>query len=382
MPNENTNIGTPAGDLARWFGEPGRLSVQRAIAELRAGRPVKVVGAGLDMPEEAIAVAAAEMLSGSRIAGWHAAATGSSGAGLGLILPAPRLRHLGVDVAGPSVVSLDGLSPEDIDAVVMAAEPPVPLTLAHRPAAPAEAAALELMKRAYLLPAAVTLPLGDDESAMVEVHARAVDAFHDQSARDLTIAARTRVPLAEAVESEFVVFRGGDGLREQLAVIVGRPDPSTPVLTRLHSACLTGDLFASLKCDCGDQLRGAVREIAEAGDGILLYLDQEGRGIGLVNKMRAYGLQELGHDTVDADAVLGYGPDERRYAVAGAMLALLGYRRIELMTNNPGKIEALEHFGVTVVGHRRLVGAVNPHNHGYLQTKARRAGHYLDDVTD
>ena len=122
-----------------------------------------------------------------------------------------------------------------------------------------------------------------------------------------------------------MVFRGGDGLREQLAIIVGKPDPATPVLTRLHSACLTGDLFASLKCDCGDQLRMAVGEIAAAGSGVLLYLDQEGRGIGLLNKMRAYGLQELGHDTLDADAVLGYGPDEQRYAVAGAMLALLGY---------------------------------------------------------
>src|SRR5690606_33344825 len=117
-------------------------------------------------------------------------------------------------------------------------------------------------------------------------------------------------------------------LRDQVAVLVGAPDPMQPVLTRLHSACLTGDLFGSLKCDCGDQLRRAVGEMAAEGGGVLLYLDQEGRGIGLLNKMRAYGLQELGHDTLDADAVLGYGPDERRYEVAGAMLALLGFRRI------------------------------------------------------
>jgi GTP cyclohydrolase II len=379
VPNENVNIGTPAGDLARWFGEPGRLAVQRAVAELRAGRPVKLTAAvaTFDSSGDSFAVAAAETLGGARIKAWHAASMG----GLGLILPAPRLHHLGFTVTGPSAVSLDGLSAAEIDALVMAVEPTLP-QLVHRPADAAEAAALELLKRAYLLPAAVVLPLGEDEPAMVEVHAHAVENFHDQSARDLTIAARTRVPLAEAVDSEFVVFRGGDGLREQLAIIVGRPDPSAPVLTRLHSACLTGDLFASLKCDCGDQLRGAVREIADAGGGVLLYLDQEGRGIGLVNKMRAYGLQELGHDTVDADAVLGYGPDERRYAVAGAMLALLGYRRITLMTNNPGKIEALENFGVNVVGHRRLMGTVNPHNQDYLQTKARRAGHYLDEITE
>ncbi len=377
MPNENVNIGTPAGDLARWFGEPGRLAVQRAVAELRASRPVKLTADPPPFQGSAFAVAAAETLGGARIKAWHAAAMG----GLGLILPAPRLRHLGIDVSGPSAVSLDDLSGPEIDALILAVEPKLP-PLVHRPAEPAEAAALELLKRAYLLPAAVVLPLGDDEPAMVEVHTRAVENFHDQSARDLAIAARTRVPLAEAVNSEFVVFRGGDGLREQLAIVIGKPDPAAPVLTRLHSACLTGDLFASLKCDCGDQLRGAVREIAEAGGGVLLYLDQEGRGIGLVNKMRAYGLQELGHDTVDADAVLGYGPDERRYAVAGAMLALLGYRRITLMTNNPGKIEALEDFGVNVVGHQRLIGAVNPHNHDYLQTKARRAGHYLDEFTE
>ena len=237
------------------------------------------------------------------------------------------------------------------------------------------------MKRAYLLPAAVVLPLAkDDSSAMVAVKRSAVENFHEASARSLTIAARTHVPLADTDDAEFVVFRGGDGLREQLAVVVGKPDPHKPVLTRLHSACLTGDLFASLKCDCGDQLRLAVAEIAREGGGVLLYLDQEGRGIGLLNKMRAYGLQQQGHDTLDADAVLGYGPDERRYEVASAMLALLGYRRITLMTNNPTKIAALESFGVQIVGHQRLIAGVNPHNHNYLSTKARRAGHMLGEI--
>ncbi|MBX7199064.1 MAG: GTP cyclohydrolase II RibA [Rhodospirillaceae bacterium] len=377
MPNENVNIGTPAGDLARWFGEPGRLAVLRAVAELRSCRPVRLSHPSPDPANTVFAVAAAEMLGGARIKAWHAASMGA----LRLILPGPRLLHLGIDAAGPSAVAFDDLSAAEIDALIMAAEPALP-PLVHRPAEAVEVAALELMKRAYLLPAAVMLPVSEDDAAMVEVDTAAIADFHDQSARDLTIAARTRVPLAEAVNSEFVVFRGGDGLREQLAIIVGKPDPSAPVLTRLHSACLTGDLFASLKCDCGDQLRGAVREIAKAGGGVLLYLDQEGRGIGLVNKMRAYGLQELGHDTVDADAALGYGPDERRYAVAGAMLALLGFRRITLMTNNPGKIEALADFGVNVMGHQRLIGAVNPHNHDYLQTKARRAGHYLDEITE
>ncbi len=371
MPNEDVKIGTPNGDLARWFSDPDRLGVQRAVSELRAGRPVKVTGDD----SRALAVAAAEMLGGARIAGWHA-----SGGAPGMILPAPRLRHLGVIATGPSHVSLDGLSAAEIEAMLISVAAALP-PLVHHPADALEAAALELVKRAYLLPAAVVLPLGEDEQpGMVAVSAAAIERFHEMSARDLSIAARTRVPLAESADTEFVVFRGGDGLRDQLAIVVGQPNPQHPVLTRLHSACLTGDLFASLKCDCGDQLRLAVGEIAAAGDGVLLYLDQEGRGIGLLNKMRAYGLQELGHDTLDADAVLGYGPDERRYEVAGAMLALLGFRQITLMTNNPTKITALESFGVNVVGHRRLIADVNPHNHHYLTTKARRAGHLLGEI--
>ncbi|MBY0511857.1 MAG: GTP cyclohydrolase II RibA [Rhodospirillaceae bacterium] len=373
MPNEDVKIGTVDGDLARWFGNPGRLTVQRAIAELRAGRPVSLSAKGFAN----ITVAAAEMLGGARIAAWHRATGGAPG----LILPAPRLAHLGVAAEGPSYISLTGLTDDEIDTLLLAVEPTVPV-FEHRPANVLEVAALDLVKRAFLLPAAVVLPAAaSEQTSLVHVDAAAVSDYHDQSARDLTIAARTRVPLAEAAGAEFVIFRGGDGLHDQVAVVVGDPSPAQPVLTRLHSACLTGDLFASLKCDCGDQLRMAVSEIAAAGSGVLLYLDQEGRGIGLLNKMRAYGLQELGHDTLDADAVLGYEPDERRYAIAGAMLALLGYRKIKLMTNNPGKISALENFGVNVVGHQRIIGAINPHNHNYLHTKAERAGHMLEALT-
>ncbi|MGE4062131.1 MAG: GTP cyclohydrolase II RibA [Rhodospirillaceae bacterium] len=356
--------------MARWFGDAGRLAVQRAVHELREGRPVRLTAKG-----RALIVAAADMQGGERIAAWNVASAGA----VGLILPAPRLRHLGIIMPGPARVHLEGLSPHDINSVLMAVKPDVPL-LAHRAADGLEASALDLVKRAYLLPAAVVLPTTDSLGEMITVDASAVDSFHDRAARDLSIAVRTRVPLSDAEHAEFVVFRGGDGLRDQIAVVIGRPDPAKPVLTRLHSACLTGDLFGSLKCDCGDQLRLAVSEIAAHGSGVLLYLDQEGRGIGLLNKMRAYGLQELGHDTVDADAVLGYGPDERRYGIAGAMLALLGFHKITLMTNNPEKISALEDFGVNVVGHQRLIGSVNPHNQNYLSTKAVRAGHLLGEI--
>jgi GTP cyclohydrolase II len=373
VPNEDVKIGTVDGDLARWFGNPGRLMVQRAVSELRAGRPVKLTGAG----GLSLTVAAAEMLGGERIAAWHRATGGAPG----LILPALRLAHLGVDAKGPSYVSMAGLSGDEIDAILLAVEPRVPV-FEHRLALVLEATTLELVKRAYLLPAAVVLPTAAGEQpALAEVDASAVTDFHEQSARDLTIAARTRVPLAEAIDAEFVIFRGGDGLHDQVAIVIGQPNPHRSVLTRLHSACLTGDLFASLKCDCGDQLRIAVSEISSVGAGVLLYLDQEGRGIGLLNKMRAYGLQALGHDTMDADAMLGYGPDERRYAIAGAMLALLGFRQITLMTNNPEKISALDNFGIDVVGHQRIIGNVNPHNHNYLTTKSERAGHMLGKIT-
>jgi len=372
LPNEDVKIGTVGGDLARWFGDAGRLGVQRAVNELRAGRPVRLIAG-----DRGLIVAAADLLDGARIVDWRNASAGA----VGLILPAPRLRHLGIIMREAARLELVDLTADQIDAAMVAVKPALPL-LAHRVADALETSALELVKRAYLLPAALVLPAHATAYAeMVTVDAAAVDSFHDRSARDLTIAARTKVPLAEAEDAEFIVFRGGDGLRDQIAIVAGRPDPNKPVLTRLHSACLTGDLFGSLKCDCGDQLRLAVAEIAASENGgVLLYLDQEGRGIGLLNKMRAYGLQEQGHDTVDADAVLGYGPDERRYGVAGAMLSLLGYRQIMLMTNNPEKISALEDFGVNVVGTQRLIGSVNRHNENYLSTKAARAGHLLGEI--
>jgi len=370
VPNEDVKIGTVDGDLARWFGDTGRLSVQRAVHELREGRPVRLI-----LGDDALIVAAADMLGGERIAEWTATSSGA----VGLILPAPRLRHLGIIVPGPAHVNLCDLTAFAIDDVLVAVKPDVPL-LAHQAASRLEASALELVKRAYLLPAAVVFPANEDYGDMITLDASAVDTFHARAARDISIVQRTRVPLSGAEDAEFVVFRGGEGLRDQVAIVIGNPDPKKPVLTRLHSACLTGDLFGSLKCDCGDQLRMAVNEITAEGGGVLLYLDQEGRGIGLLNKMRAYRLQEMGHDTVDADAVLGYGPDERRYGIAGAMLALLGFTQITLMTNNPEKISALEDFGVNVVGHQRLIGNVNPHNANYLSTKAVRAGHLLGEI--
>ena len=153
----------------------------------------------------------------------------------------------------------------------------------------------------------------------------------------LTRVAEARVPLADAEDARLIAFRPGDGGTEHLAILIGAPDPAAPVLVRLHSACFTGDVLASLRCDCGDQLRGAIAAIAEAGGGVLLYLAQEGRGIGLVNKLRAYQLQDAGFDTVDANEQLGFDADERVYLPAAEMLRQLGFGTVRLLDQQPRK---------------------------------------------
>jgi GTP cyclohydrolase II len=207
-----------------------------------------------------------------------------------------------------------------------------------------------------------------------------IATFRDREAERLQLVARTVVPLEGVDHAEFVIFRGGDGFRDHVAIVISKPSQDEPVLTRIHSACLTGDLFGSLKCDCGDQLRGTVRHMSEMGGGIVLYLDQEGRGNGIANKIRAYGLQHVGFDTFDADEILGFGFDQRRFDFAGQMLKQLGYRSIRLMTNNPQKIEALRDAGLDVVSSLRVLARHNPHNVKYLTAKRDRAGHLLGDV--
>jgi len=185
------------------------------------------------------------------------------------------------------------------------------------------------------------------------------------------------VPLLDAEDTRIVAFRPSDGGREHLAIIVGQPDPKKPVLARLHSECFTGDLLRSLRCDCGDQLRGAIEVMSREGAGLLLYLAQEGRGIGLVNKLRAYNLQDRGADTLDANEQLGFDADERVYKPAAEMLRQLGFPRVRLLTNNPLKVEALAACGVEVVARVPHSFPANGHNEAYLDTKARRFGHLL-----
>ncbi|MHA1114537.1 MAG: GTP cyclohydrolase II, partial [Alphaproteobacteria bacterium] len=209
-------------------------------------------------------------------------------------------------------------------------------------------AAIRLTKIARLLPAALVamvVPLPPEVAEWTGardlqfVDAAAIAAYPSAAAHALTAVSEAHVPLEGAEETRVLSFRPADGGIEHLAIVIGTPDPATPVLVRLHSECFTGDLLGSLRCDCGDQLRGAVREIAAVGAGVLLYLAQEGRGIGLANKLRAYALQDEGYDTYDANAQLGFDDDERVFLPAAEILRRLGFGRVRLMTNNQRKVE-------------------------------------------
>ena len=209
----------------------------------------------------------------------------------------------------------------------------------------------------------------------------ASDLAQWQDTARLTVAARAHLPISASESAEIVAFRSADDLREHVALVIGEPDADRPPLVRLHSECLTGDILGSLKCDCGPQLDSALAAMAgEAeigGWGVLLYLRQEGRGIGLINKLRAYSLQDQGFDTVDANNRLGLPSEARDFPVAARMLDLLGVRAIRLMTNNPAKVMALEAAGVKVAERVAHQLPANPHNLRYLATKRDRAGHIL-----
>ncbi|MCA0921803.1 GTP cyclohydrolase II [Pseudooceanicola nanhaiensis] len=241
--------------------------------------------------------------------------------------------------------------------------------------------ALKLAKTARLLPAALLLEIPEGHRFAAETGLTLIDA--PRAAEILTRSSplhpvvNARVPMEAAEAGRLHVFRPEDGGPEHYAVEIGRPPRDEPVLARLHSACFTGDVLGSLKCDCGPQLHGALEQMGEAGAGVLLYLNQEGRGIGLANKMRAYSLQDQGFDTVEANHRLGFEDDERDFRLGAALLAQMGFRAARLLTNNPAKIAMLEKNGIAVTERVPLQVGRNRHNAAYLATKARKSGHLL-----
>jgi GTP cyclohydrolase II len=336
--------------------------IRQAIAALRAGRPVRIEGS------EPIAVLAVETATAQRQA--QLLISGQRAAALALA----NLR----DAADPAQpVLLERSDWLDIEAAMALADPgrdldraPVgPLKPVHCAAAESSRAALELARSAGLLPALWIVPAGD---AAVSVSAHQI--VSEARVPHLEIVARARLPLEGMPDTQIVAFRASDDGQEHVALVVGAFGGKPP-LVRLHSECLTGDVFGSLKCDCGPQLKEALKIIGDAGGGVLLYLRQEGRGIGLANKLRAYALQDRGLDTVEANLRLGFGDDERDYAHAAAMLRALGIDEIRLLTNNPNKLEGLEAAGIKVVERVAHHMPANPHNADYLATKRKKSGH-------
>lgn len=237
------------------------------------------------------------------------------------------------------------------------------------------AAALALAKSARLLPAMLMVPAAPQPDLTVLDPTALRGALAAEAVMRPVAAAR--VPMAAAERGRLHIFRPEDGGEEHYAIEVGDPPRDAPVLARLHSACFTGDVLGSLKCDCGPQLHAALGTMGEAGAGVLLYLNQEGRGIGLANKMRAYSLQDQGFDTVEANHRLGFEDDERDFRIGAGLLRRLGFRAARLMTNNPRKVAMLAAHGIEVVERVPLIVPPNPFNEGYLAVKAGKSGHLL-----
>jgi GTP cyclohydrolase II len=342
-------------------------SVARAIDAMRRGSPVAIGGAAY------LAVETADEDALARLDGAGAADLLISGHRAAILKLANQ--RDGVPV-GP--VRIERTPWLDLSAARNVADPSrdlaSPLKGPFRTAPVGDSAgaeaALTLARLAGLLPA---LFVGRDASASA-VTAEAVRAA--ARSESLRIVSRAKLPTRFTEAAEIVAFRALANGAEHVALLIGEPTGAPP-LVRLHSECLTGDVFGSLKCDCGPQLDDALGAIAASGWGILLYLRQEGRGIGLANKLRAYALQDQGFDTVDANLRIGFGDDERDYAVAAQMLEALGQTRVRLLTNNPRKVDGLAAEGVEVTERVPLKSGLNPHNRAYLETKRLRSGHQL-----
>lgn len=359
------------------------IAVDRAIAEYRRGRPVLLES---DEGDYALALAAEQASPDSlrNLCGW-------GGGSAVMVLTESRAQALRIKPTGRGVVLLPidqntdaGLVQTLADGSTDLAQPlRGPFHRDRRAPHPTETAAVQLAKAARLLPCAVVVRLPDDtdifsaEGQYLSVTTGQIEAYDEDMALTLRQVAEAPIPLAGAENCRMIAFRPADGGVEHLAIIVGDPDRHHPVLTRLHSECFTGDLLASLKCDCGEQLRGAIALMAEQGSGVLLYLAQEGRGIGLMNKLRAYSLQAEGFDTIEANLRLGFDADERDFLPAAEMLRLLGFSQIRLLTNNPDKVTGLEACGITVSEQVAHAFPSNVHNEFYLRTKKDRSGHLL-----
>jgi GTP cyclohydrolase II len=368
---------------------------ERGLFDLQRGRAVLVTPSGDESTMRPVLVASVEGLTPETLERLHELGCGP----VRLIVTGHRAAAMGIaEDPGTSIgraFSL-GLERETSEEVLRIATSPTVANveqLRARPATVGERAGLTLMRLGRMLPATIAVETDlDSAPRLAEMVASgfvltvSVDQVTDLAGTsddrvEVTYVSDAPVPLEEAEDVRFMLFREANALTEHVAILIGEPEQwPDPVPVRLHSACLTGDLFGSLRCDCGEQLRRSLRFFSESGGGVLLYLEQEGRGIGLGNKLRAYSLQQEGLDTVDSDCILGFGADERRYHGAVGILRHLGIERVRLLTNNPEKLRALEEGGIRVVDRTPLHGTLNRHNLPYVRAKVQRAGHWLGDM--
>lgn len=348
----------------------------RARADLRMGVPVM-----LSYGENQGVAAAAETLTATRLADLRALGQPVQA------VTAHRAETLKARAYDGDLARIVVPGSANIDWIANVADPANDLTMPMQGpyrtqrdgSADLHRAAIRMAKAARLLPATVlvTVPQGMDvakDLTAIDI-AAAFPVLDDLS--PLTEVISARVPLQVSEAGRLHIFRPGDGAEEHYAVEIGKPLRNVPVLARLHSACFTGDLLGSLKCDCGPQLRAALATMGAGGTGVLLYLNQEGRGIGLANKMRAYSLQDQGFDTVEANHRLGFEDDERDFRIGAAILTAMGFTAVRLLTNNPHKVATMQANGIAVAERVPLKVGLNPLNAGYLDTKARKSGHIL-----
>ena len=375
----------------------------RGLFDLRRGRPLHVTTGTVQAPDGAVLLATVEGLTHQTLEQLRDLDRGP----LRLAVTRYRAHALGLTPAPPAgpvpdrsadshtgdvSLGLNGeTGPDQIWRLSSGLGARPPDTFDLRAASASEIGGLTLARLGQLLPAVVSVPVdraasrvlgqGLASGAILSVTTAQIEALAGDIQVEVTHVSDGSVPLEEAEDARFVCFREANGILEHVAILIGtREQWPDPVPVRLHSACLTGDLFGSLRCDCGQQLRGSLRVFAARGGGVLLYLAQEGRSIGLGNKLRAYALQQEGLDTVDADCTLGFGADERRYDAAVEMLRHLRIERIQLLTNNPEKVRALQAAGINVVDRLPLYGTLNRHNLPYVKAKVDRAGHWLADM--
>ena len=352
--------------------------IARARGDLRMGVPVILVGGG-----QAAMVVAVEALDAARLADLRVLGAPE------LVITARRAETLKARAYDGDLARIAVPKASDVAWLRSVADPaddlrkPMkgPFQSLREGRADLHRAAIALAKSAHLLPAVLVVPVANGlvlaaQNALTLI---ALDEAVPELLRlsPLHSVVSARLPMAASDAGRVHIFRPEDGNEDHYAIEIGRPDRAKPVLVRLHSACFTGDVLGSLKCDCGPQLRAALAQMGAEGAGVLLYLNQEGRGIGLANKMRAYSLQDQGFDTVEANHRLGFEDDERDFRIGADILRKMGFSSVRLMTNNPKKLAMMESCGLSVVERVPLQVGQTAQNAGYLATKAAKSGHML-----